>query len=63
MTTTTTTTGPSGASGQSVSIRFDSYNWGTPGLGGQGTQQLIDEFQAANADITIQPRNVASTTF
>ncbi len=61
MTTTTTTTGPSGASGQSVSIRFDSYNWGTPGLGGQGTQQLIDEFQAANANITIQPRNVAST--
>lgn len=49
------------ASGQPVSIRFDSYNWGTPGLGGQGTQQLIDEFQAANPNITIQPRNVAST--
>ena len=46
---------------QTVSIRFDSYNWGTPGLGGQGTQQLIDEFQAANPTIVIQPRNVAST--
>jgi multiple sugar transport system substrate-binding protein len=31
------------------------------GRGGQGTQQLIDEFQAANSNITIQPRNVAST--
>jgi multiple sugar transport system substrate-binding protein len=46
---------------QPVTIRFDSYNWGTPGLGGQGTQQLIDEFQAANASIKVQPRNVAST--
>jgi multiple sugar transport system substrate-binding protein len=52
---------PTSSSSQIVTIRFDSYNWGTPGLGGQGTQQLIDEFQAANPTIVIQPRNVAST--
>jgi multiple sugar transport system substrate-binding protein len=55
------TAAPAASTAQSVSIRFDSYNWGTPGLGGQGTQQLIDEFQAANPTITVQPRNVAST--
>jgi multiple sugar transport system substrate-binding protein len=55
------TTGPATASDRPLSIRFDSYNWGTPGLGGQGTQQLVDEFQAAHPNITIQPRNVAST--
>ncbi|MBV8083250.1 MAG: extracellular solute-binding protein, partial [Chloroflexi bacterium] len=49
------------SSAQPISIRFDSYNWGAPGVGGQGTQQLIDEFQAANPGITLQPRNVAST--
>jgi multiple sugar transport system substrate-binding protein len=49
------------STGQAVAIRFDSYNWGTPGLGGLGTQQLIDEFQATHPDITIQPRNVGST--
>lgn len=47
--------------GQTVTIRFDSYNYGAPGIGGKGTQQLIDEFQALYPNIKIQAKNVAST--
>jgi multiple sugar transport system substrate-binding protein len=57
---TVATTAPAVSTGQTIAVRFDSYNWGAPGVGGRGTQQLIDEFQAANPTITIQPRNVAS---
>jgi len=47
--------------GQAVTIRFDSYNYGAPGIGGKGTQQLIDEFQALYPNIKIQAKNVVST--
>src|ERR1700686_4392013 len=33
-------------SGKAGTIKFDSKTYGTPGLGGKGTQQLIAEFQA-----------------
>jgi multiple sugar transport system substrate-binding protein len=46
--------------GQNVTIRFESYNYGTPGLGGKGTQQLIDEFQAAYPNIHVEPKNLPS---
>ena len=46
--------------GQTVTIRFSSYNYGTTGLGGKGTQQLIDEFQAKYPNIKIDARNVPS---
>jgi ABC-type glycerol-3-phosphate transport system substrate-binding protein len=60
----TATSSPTSANvpaGQSVTIRFDSYNYGAPGIGGKGTQQLLDEFQSLYPNIKIQARNVAST--
>lgn len=38
-----------------VSITWESYNYGTEGVGGAGTQQLIDEFEARHPHITIEP--------
>ncbi|KPM56015.1 ABC transporter substrate-binding protein [Frankia sp. R43] len=51
----------SGTGGDSspVTIRFMSYNYGTPCCGA-GTQQLIDEFQKANPNIKIAPEAVAA---
>ena len=48
------------ASGSSkdITLSFLSYNYGTPDLGGQGTQQLISAFEAANPTITIKPQGV-----
>lgn len=46
-----------GAAGQGagpVTIRFVSYNYGTPDLGGQGVQGLIDQFQASHPDIRVE---------
>ena len=51
---------PGSPAGQAVTIRFESYNYGAPGLGGQGSQMIIDEFQAMYPNITIAPRNVPS---
>ncbi|MCK9897349.1 ABC transporter substrate-binding protein [Frankia sp. AgB32] len=42
-----------------IAIRFMSYNYGTPCCGA-GTQQLIDEFEKANPNITIKPEAVAA---
>lgn len=39
-----------------VTIVFESYNYGTEGLGGEGTQQLIDEFEAEHPNIRIDPK-------
>lgn len=39
-----------------VTIVFESYNYGTEGLGGEGMQQLIDEFEAEHPDIRIEPK-------
>ena len=47
--------GSSPAAADPVTIVFESYNYGTAGVGGAGTQQLIDEFEAANPDIDIEP--------
>jgi multiple sugar transport system substrate-binding protein len=47
-------------SGETVTIKFDSYNYGTPGLGGKGTQQLIDEFQALYPSIKVLPHMIGS---
>lgn len=47
---------PSSAGGgdEPVTLVFESYTFGTD-AGGAGTQQLIDEFEAANPDIRIEP--------
>jgi multiple sugar transport system substrate-binding protein len=42
-----------------VTISFLSYNYGTPDIGGQGTQALIDAFEKAHPNITIKPQGVA----
>jgi multiple sugar transport system substrate-binding protein len=47
------------ASGGPIILSFLSYNYGTPDTGGQGTQQLIDAFEAANPTIKIKPEGVA----
>jgi multiple sugar transport system substrate-binding protein len=44
---------------QPITLSFLSYNYGTPDIGGQGTQELIDAFQAANPTIKIKPEGVA----
>ncbi|MFF2555869.1 ABC transporter substrate-binding protein [Nocardia sp. NPDC058058] len=41
-----------------VTITFESYNYGTPDLGGKGTAELIDAFQVANPNIKIKPIGV-----
>ncbi|MEU0938098.1 ABC transporter substrate-binding protein [Embleya sp. NPDC005971] len=51
--------GSGGGGGKTVTLDFLSYNYGTPDLGGQGTQKLIDAFHAANPDIRIRPQGVA----
>ncbi len=45
---------------KTVTIKYANYNFGTPGLGGKGTQQLIDEFQAKFPNIKVDARNVPS---
>jgi multiple sugar transport system substrate-binding protein len=47
------------ASGK-VSITFESYNYGTPDLGGQGMQQLITDFEQSHPNITIKPIGVSA---
>ncbi|OHV62748.1 ABC transporter substrate-binding protein [Pseudofrankia sp. BMG5.36] len=41
-----------------VTISFLSYNYGTPGLGGTGTQALLDAFHKAYPNITVKPQGV-----
>ncbi|HEV7974965.1 ABC transporter substrate-binding protein [Amycolatopsis sp.] len=53
------TSGTDAASSGTITLSFLSYNYGTADLGGQGTQQLIDEFEAANPAIKIEPQGVA----
>ncbi|MET7334986.1 ABC transporter substrate-binding protein [Nonomuraea sp. NPDC005650] len=43
-----------------ITISFLSYNYGTPDLGGQGTQQLIDAFQRTHPNIRVKPQGVAT---
>jgi multiple sugar transport system substrate-binding protein len=42
----------------SVEITFSSYNYGTAGAAGEGTQALLDAFAAAHPDITVVPQAV-----
>jgi len=46
------------AAGNTITLSFLSYNYGTPDLGGQGTQDLISAFEAANPTIKIKPQGV-----
>jgi multiple sugar transport system substrate-binding protein len=50
--TTSTDTGP-------IELTFLGYSVGTPDLGGQAMQGLIDEFQAQNPGITVRTQPVA----
>ena len=47
------------AAGKTITLTFLSYNYGTPDVGGQGTQELIDTFEASHPRIKIQPQGVA----
>ena len=50
--------GPGSAPGATITLSFLSYNYGTPDLGGQGTQELINAFEAANPTIKVKPQGV-----
>jgi sn-glycerol 3-phosphate transport system substrate-binding protein len=52
------TSSSTSASGNTITLSFLSYNYGTPDLGGQGTQELISAFEAANPTIKIKPQGV-----
>lgn len=39
-----------------VTLTFESYNYGTKDVGGKGTQQLIDTFEASHPNIRIKPK-------
>lgn len=51
--------GDTAADDGTVTISFLSYNYGTPDIGGQGTQELLDAFHAAHPEITVEPEGVA----
>jgi multiple sugar transport system substrate-binding protein len=51
-------TSASSGSSKDITLSFLSYNYGTPDLGGQGTQELINAFEAANPTIKIKPQGV-----
>lgn len=55
---TAATSSSTSASGKTITLSFLSYNYGTPDLGGQGTQELISAFEAANPTIKIKPQGV-----
>jgi multiple sugar transport system substrate-binding protein len=59
--TGTTAAAKATTSAQPVTLRFEGYNYGTPGLGGQGMQMIIDEFQVKYPNIKIEAKNVPST--
>lgn len=43
-----------------TTITFESYNYGTPDLGGQGMQQLINDFEKAHPDIVVKPSGLSA---
>lgn len=48
-----------GATGdEGVTITFSSYNYGTQGAAGQGTQALLDRFAELHPEITVEPQAV-----
>lgn len=55
---TAATSASGSAPGATITLSFLSYNYGTPDLGGQGTQELISAFEAANPTIKIKPQGV-----
>src|SRR5262249_47010642 len=58
---TTSATASGTAAAQPVTIRLESYNYGTPGLGGKALQTMIDEFQSLHPSITIEGKNTSPT--
>ena len=48
------------AAGGKTTITFESYNYGTPDLGGQGMQQLINDFEKAHPDIVVKPSGISA---
>ncbi|WP_131767622.1 extracellular solute-binding protein [Candidatus Protofrankia californiensis] len=56
---TSGSTASGASSNDPITISFLSYNYGTPGLGGEGIQNLLDAFKAANPTITVKAEGVA----
>ena len=52
--------GTAGAAAGPTTITFESYNYGTPDLGGQGMQQLISDFEKAHPDIVVKPSGISA---
>jgi multiple sugar transport system substrate-binding protein len=59
----TSTSGASAPSSSSaakkITISFLSYNYGTPDIGGKGTQALLDAFKQSHPNIVVKPQGVA----
>ncbi|WP_238010023.1 ABC transporter substrate-binding protein [Dactylosporangium sp. AC04546] len=49
---------PAGDPAGTVTITFSSYNYGTQGAAGTGTQALLDRFAAVHPEITVRPEAV-----
>ncbi|MFG1627402.1 extracellular solute-binding protein [Kribbella sp. NPDC049227] len=43
-----------------TTITFTSYNYGTQGAAGTGTQALLDRFAQLHPEITVKPQGVAT---
>src|SRR5579862_551916 len=56
-----TSAAPPTTTADRITIRLESYNYGTPGLGGKALQTMIDEFQARYPSITIEGKNTSPT--
>jgi multiple sugar transport system substrate-binding protein len=48
-------------SAENVSITFSSYNYGTAGAAGEGTQALLDRFAELHPEITVVPEAVPAS--
>lgn len=47
--------GTVGSTDEPVTITFEAYSYGVDGAPGEGMQQLLDEFEDANPNITVEP--------
>jgi multiple sugar transport system substrate-binding protein len=52
--------GTAGSASDPTTITFSSYNYGTQGAAGTGTQALLDRFAELHPEITVQPQAVAT---
>ncbi|MBE1876649.1 ABC transporter substrate-binding protein [Myceligenerans pegani] len=60
LTACSTSSDASDAETGTTTITFSSYNYGTQGAAGEGTQKLLDRFAQLHPEITVRPQAVAT---